>query len=121
MRVWFQDWRFSAEMRHCSLPCRADPGKDPGAIQASPTKVHRVMVAAEPVTGVDVAAADALAELDKLEAAGIELVFAELKDSSRTAQERFGLYEQFGDDGFFPTVGAAVDAYCAGHGLEVLP
>ena len=34
------------------------------AIAASPTEVRRVVVAAEPVTSVDVTAADAIAELD---------------------------------------------------------
>lgn len=89
------------------------------AIDASPTKVRRVVVAAEPVTSVDVTAADALAELDdRLEKAGIDLCFAELKDPVKDKLRRFGLYDRFGDDGFFPTIGSAVDAYCAAHGLE---
>ncbi len=92
------------------------------AVESSPTKVRRVVVTAEPVTSVDVTAADALAELDdKLEKAGVELVFAELKDPVKDKLKRFGLYERFGDDGFFPTIGAAVDAYCAAKGIEPLP
>jgi len=48
------------------------------AVAASPTKVRWVVVAAEPVTSIDVTAADMLAELDEtLTAAGIELCFAE--------------------------------------------
>jgi high affinity sulfate transporter 1 len=89
------------------------------AIAASPTKVRRLVVAAEPVTSVDVTAADMLAELDdKLAKAGIELCFAELKDPVKDKLRRFGLYERFGDDGFFPTIGTAVDAFCAANGLE---
>jgi high affinity sulfate transporter 1 len=89
------------------------------AINASPTKVKRVVVTAEPVTSVDVTAADALAELDdRLQAAGIELVFAELKDPVKDKLRRFGLYERFGDDRFFPTIGSAVAAYCAANGIE---
>jgi high affinity sulfate transporter 1 len=89
------------------------------AIQASPSKVKRVVVTAEPVTSVDVTAADALAELDdKLQAAGIELVFAELKDPVKDKLRRFGLYERFGDEGLFPTINAAVDAYCAANGIR---
>jgi high affinity sulfate transporter 1 len=89
------------------------------AVEASPTKVRQVVVAAEPVTSVDVTAADALAELDdKLKASGIELRFAELKDPVKDKLRRFELYERFGDKGFFPTIGSAVDAYCAAHGLE---
>ena len=91
-------------------------------MDASPTRVRQVVVAAEPVTSVDVTAADALAELDdKLKAAGIRLCFAELKDPVKDKLRRFGLYERFGDGGFFPTIGSAVDAYCEAHGLEAPP
>ena len=63
------------------------------AVDASPTPVRRLVVAAEPVTSVDVTAADALAELDdKLAAAGIELCFAELKDPVKDKLRRFGLF-----------------------------
>ena len=92
------------------------------AVEASPTPVRRIVVTAEPVTSVDVTAADALAELDdKLAKAGIELRFAELKDPVKDKLRRFGLYDRFGDDGFFPTIGTAVDAYCEAHGLEPPP
>ena len=92
------------------------------AVDASPTRVRQVVVAAAPVTSVDVTAADALAELDdKLKAAGIRLCFAELKDPVKDKLRRFGLYERFGDGGFFPTIGTAVDAYCDAHGLEAPP
>jgi high affinity sulfate transporter 1 len=92
------------------------------AIETSPVEVRRVVVAAEPVTSVDVTSGDALAELHgKLADAGIDLVFAELKDPVKDKLRRFGLYERFGDHGFFPTIGSAVDAYCAEHGLEAPP
>ena len=89
------------------------------AVAASSTEARRVVVAAEPVTSVDVTAADALAELDeRLRAAGIELCFAELKDPVKDKLKRFGLYERFGDGGFFPTIDAAVNAYCKSYGIE---
>src|SRR3984957_2581803 len=51
------------------------------AVTKSPTLVRWLVVAAQPVTSVDVTAGDTLAELDKaLHAQGIELYFAELKD-----------------------------------------
>jgi high affinity sulfate transporter 1 len=82
------------------------------AIAASPTPVRRLVVAAEPVTSVDVTSADALAELhETLKAAGVEMCFAELKDPVKDKLERFELFERFGAECFFPTVGAAVDAY----------
>src|SRR6187200_2493565 len=49
------------------------------AVAASPTPVQWLVVTAEPVTSVDVTAADAISELDEtLHAAGIELCFAEM-------------------------------------------
>ena len=67
------------------------------AVARSPTPVRWLVVAAEPVTSVDVTAADTLAELDKtLEAAGIDLRFAELKDPVKDKLKRFGLFAQSG-------------------------
>lgn len=85
----------------------------------SPTPVRWLVVAAEPVTSVDVTAADVLAELDKtLNTAGIELCFAELKDPVKDKLKRFGLFAQFGEDYFFPTVGAAVRSYLESHNVD---
>src|SRR6476620_11200745 len=51
------------------------------AVKTSPTPVRWVVVAAEPVTSVDVTAADIVAELDdSLQAESIEFCFAEMKD-----------------------------------------
>ena len=89
------------------------------AVAASPTPVRWLVVAAEPVTSIDVTAADALTELDDiLNAAGIELCFAELKDPVRDKMRRFGLSERFGEAHFFPTLGAAVDRYLKAHAVE---
>jgi high affinity sulfate transporter 1 len=82
------------------------------AVAKSPTAVRWLVVAAEPVTSVDVTACDIVADLDKaLHAEGIELCFAELKDPVKDKLKRFGLYAQFGEEGFFPTIGAAVSSY----------
>jgi high affinity sulfate transporter 1 len=89
------------------------------AAASSPTPVRWLVVAAEPVTSVDVTAADVLAELDKtLNTAGIELCFAELKDPVKDKLKRFGLFAQFGEDYFFPTVGAAVRSYLESHNVD---
>ena len=83
-----------------------------GAIASSPTPVTRVIVTAEPVTSIDVTAADALSELhDELQADDIELCFAEVKDPVKDKMRRFGLMARFGEDRFFATIGAAVNAY----------
>jgi high affinity sulfate transporter 1 len=82
------------------------------AVAQSPTAVRWVVVAAEPVTSVDVTAADLLEELDdRLAADGIELRFAEMKDPVKDKLARFGLFGRFGADTFYPTVGEAVRGY----------
>jgi high affinity sulfate transporter 1 len=78
----------------------------------SPSPVHWLVVAAEPVTSVDVTAADVLAELHQaLDDAGIALRFAELKDPVKDKLRRFGFLAQLGEEFFFPTIEVAVDNY----------
>lgn len=85
----------------------------------SPTPVRRLVVAAEPVTSVDITAADALAELDQaLKGRNVELCFAELKDPVKDKMRRFGLMAQFGERCFFPTIEAAVGSYLNDHGVD---
>ncbi|PPK38558.1 sodium-independent anion transporter [Pseudomonas laurylsulfatiphila] len=89
------------------------------AVAASPTPVRWLVVAAEPVTSVDVTSADMLAELDDtLHAAGIELCFAEMKDPVKDKLKRFGLFARLGETAFFPTIGAAVDSYVAMYSVD---
>jgi MFS superfamily sulfate permease-like transporter len=71
-----------------------------------------IVIAAEPMTDVDTTAADVLTDLDEaLNARGISLVFAELKDPVRAKIERYGLTRTIEPGHFFPTVGAAVRAF----------
>jgi len=73
-----------------------------------------IVIAAEPVTDVDTTAADVLTDLDEaLNARGISLVFAEMKDPVRAKIERYGLTRTINPGHFFPTVGAAVRAFQA--------
>jgi high affinity sulfate transporter 1 len=89
------------------------------AAAKSPVPVRWLVVAAEPVTSVDVTAADTLAELDEtLHEAGTELCFAELKDPVKDKLKRFGLFSQFGESSFFPTIGAAVSSYLESHAVD---
>ncbi|MCC8965973.1 sulfate permease [Bradyrhizobium sp. Pear76] len=82
------------------------------AVAKSPTPVRWLVVAAEPVTSVDVTAGDILAELDEaLHAQKIELCFAELKDPVKDKLRKFGLLAQLGETNFFPTIGGAVSRY----------
>ncbi|WP_223466544.1 SulP family inorganic anion transporter [Pseudomonas sp. GL-RE-26] len=89
------------------------------AVAASPTPVRWLVVAAEPVTSVDVTSADMLAELDDtLHAAGIELCIAEMKDPVKDKLKRFGLFARLGETAFFPTIGTAVDSYVANYQVD---
>jgi MFS superfamily sulfate permease-like transporter len=82
------------------------------AVEASPTSVKRVVVAAEPVTSVDVTSADMLRELCRiLGERGIALHFAEMKDPVRDKLRRFELGDIIGEHSFHPTLGSAVDDY----------
>lgn len=89
------------------------------AAARSHAPVRWVVVAAEPVTSVDVTAADALSELhDTLHEAGIELCFAELKDPVKDKLKRFGLFAKIGEHFFFPTIDVAVSSYVKSHAAD---
>jgi MFS superfamily sulfate permease-like transporter len=79
-----------------------------------------IVIPAEPMTDVDTTAADVLEELDQtLNAEGVHLVFAELKDPVRRAIERYELTPRTIEPRhFFPTVGAAVAAFRRRTGAE---
>jgi high affinity sulfate transporter 1 len=82
------------------------------AVAKAPTAARWLVVTAEPVTSVDVTAADSLSDLDsRLRDAGVKLCFAELKDPVKDKLKRFGLFNQIGEEFFFATIGAAVDAF----------
>ncbi|MBV4521941.1 sulfate permease [Pseudomonas sp. SWRI74] len=86
------------------------------ALAASPTPVRWLVIAAEPITSVDVTSADMLAELDEtLRAAGITLCVAEMKDPVKDKLKRFGLYSLLGEGAFFPTIDDAVGSYLQSH------
>jgi high affinity sulfate transporter 1 len=92
------------------------------AVAQSPMPVKRVLVACEPVTSIDVTSADVLAELEQsLRGSGIELRFAEMKDPVKDKLRRFELLDRLGANSFYPTIGAAVDAYLAEHKVDWKP
>jgi anti-anti-sigma regulatory factor len=91
-------------------------------VKNAPTATRQVVVAAAPVTSVDVTAADILIELvEALRDGGIELRFAELKGPVKDKLRRFGLLTQFGEAAFFPTVEAAGDGYLRTSGRAEIP
>jgi high affinity sulfate transporter 1 len=89
------------------------------AIANSPTPVRWLVVAAEPVTSVDVTAADIVCELDDtLQGAGIALCFAEMKDPVKDKLKRFGLFTRFDERTFFATIEEAVSVYRATYAVD---
>jgi MFS superfamily sulfate permease-like transporter len=71
-----------------------------------------IIVAAEPITDVDPTAADVLQSLDeRINAVGVSLVFAEMKDPVRNKIERYELTKTIDPRHFFPTLEAAIAAF----------
>jgi high affinity sulfate transporter 1 len=92
------------------------------AVAQSPTPARRIIVSAEPVTSVDVTSADMLVELVRnLSESRVELRFAEMKDPVKDKLKRFELLERLGSASFYPTLGAAVDAYLDEHSVDWKP
>ena len=89
------------------------------AVADAPTRTQWVVVAAEPVTDVDITAADALLALDsELHQAGMDLFFAEMKGPVKDRLKHYGLFARLGPENFFPTIEQAVDRYLATHPVE---
>jgi len=79
------------------------------AIARSACPVARIVVAAEPVTDIDVSAADRLVALcEELREQRIALNFAEMKGPVKDRLRAYGLFDVFGAASFFPTVTDAV-------------
>ncbi|WP_232344704.1 SulP family inorganic anion transporter [Actinoplanes awajinensis] len=81
------------------------------ALARAEPKPRWIVVAAEPITDIDTTAADMLEELDEeLNAAGISLVFAELKSPVREKIDRYKLTRTIDPAHFYPTVEDAVSS-----------
>ena len=83
-----------------------------GRLANTEPKPRWIVIAAEPVTDVDTTASDMLEELDEmLNAKGISLVFAELKDPVQRKIERYGLTRTIDPRHFYPTIESAVAGF----------
>ncbi len=81
-----------------------------------------VVIAAEPITDIDTTAADMLAELDaRLNDAGVNLVFAEVKSPVRTKIDRYELTATIDPAHFYPTIDEAVAAFRRAGGAQRPP
>jgi MFS superfamily sulfate permease-like transporter len=102
-------YRFDAPLFFANAKTFRDEVRQLARTEPPPTWI---VIAAEPITDVDTTASDVLTELDEtLNAQGISLVFAELKDPVRRKIERYGLTCTIDPRHFFPTIGTAVAAY----------
>ena len=87
------------------------------SIADSTPDLRWIVVAAEPITDVDTTAADMLEDLDVgLNARGVSLVFAEMKDPVRRKIERYELTRTIDPRHFYPTLNAAIRAFRAETG-----
>ena len=83
-----------------------------------PDEVRCVIVTAEPITDVDVTAAEVLRELlDELGERDIELRFAELKGTVRDKVDRYAVFRGHLPTYTARTTGEAVKAYVHDHGV----
>ena len=81
-------------------------------LAASDPPPEWIVIAAEPITDVDTTASDMLHGLDEaVNAKGVSLVFAEMKDPVRKKIERYELTRTINPNHFYPTVEAAIDAF----------
>ena len=71
-----------------------------------------IIVTAESINDIDTTAGDMLVDLDlELNAAGIHLVFAELKSTVKEKIEDYGLLETIDQRHFYPTIEVAVEEF----------
>lgn len=90
-----------------------------GVIATAATPTNWIVIAAEPITDVDITAAAILEDLHaRLHERHIELYFAEMKGPAKDLLRRYGLFDRIGAEYFFPTLGVAVDAYLLRHNVE---
>jgi high affinity sulfate transporter 1 len=104
-------YRFDAPLIFANAPTFRDEIRRLAAADPSP---RWILVAAEPMTDVDTTAADLLEDLDEeLNARGVSLAFAEMKDPVRRKIERYELTRTIDPAHFFPTVESGIAAFRA--------
>lgn len=107
-------YRFDAPLIFANARFFSDDVEHRVAAQDLPVK--RVIVTAEPITDIDVTAADVLHELvDDLTALGVELHFCELKGSVRERLDQYRAFDVAAPDVSARTTGEAVKQYLRDH------
>ncbi|MCP4084549.1 MAG: SulP family inorganic anion transporter [Actinomycetia bacterium] len=88
-------------------------------VDGSGRRVDWLILAAEPVTGIDSTAAEMLDDLiDELDERNVTLAIAELKGPARDRLRRMGLRARIGEDRLFPTLGTAIRTYLGETGTD---
>ncbi len=86
------------------------------AVATAPTPAHRVVVASDAITDIDLTAAETLTTLFiELRDRGVELCFAGMKGQVKDQLREYGSLTVIGSDSFAPTVGRAVNLYRETH------
>ncbi|SAK85771.1 sulfate transporter [Caballeronia catudaia] len=86
------------------------------AIDDADDTARWAVIAAEPVTDIDLTAVEVLERLHKeLAERDIALCFAELKGPVKDNLKRYGVLQTIGEGRLFPTIGEAVNGYLAAH------
>jgi MFS superfamily sulfate permease-like transporter len=89
------------------------------ALRDAPTATRWIVIAAEPLTDIDITGADMLAQLiEELDSMQVQLCFAELKGPVKDNLKSCGIFERIGERYFFPTIGRAVDGYLRTYAVE---
>ena len=102
-------YRFDAPLIFANARMFSDKVRE---IAEDQPELRWIIVAAEPITDVDTTASDMLQELDSwLNARGVSLVFAEMKDPVRAKIERYELTRTIDPAHFLPTLDDAVAQY----------
>ncbi len=90
-------------------------------IAARVEPIHRVLIAAEPITDVDSTGAESLFDLvEELRLAGVSVGIAELKGPVKDRLRRYGLYDRIGDENFYSSLDHAVTDFLLKKGHDPL-
>lgn len=82
------------------------------AVDKAETPTQVVVVVADAINGIDVTAADVLADLfEKLQEQHVQLWFAGLKGPVKDLLRHYGVLHDMGQECYLPTVGRAVNVY----------
>jgi len=91
------------------------------AIQSGGEPVRHVVIAGEPITGIDTTGAESLRDLiDDLAKGDVTFAFAEIKAPVKDRLRSYGAYREIGKKNVFSTIGHAITEYLEEAGGDAL-